>query len=631
MRKTKEIKSKISAVRNSFTDNKKNIGDNFENYVDDLKSQYEPYAKKLDEFKNKRKKKKESKKDIFSELLEIVENFISIDDSYSTNDKFQIKQKIKRYANESMKLTIASSKEIIQNAVKKTFFAGEDICGANSKIPNDSITIKPREIDFLSVLTIEPTSNVGQIVYEPSSPDVGKQKVNRKLFDAFNQGAYSFKKNDGGTLFTATWNAANQEYQITGLKQSTSIEVNEFFNDYFSSIEMPDFTGITKTAILLTIQGDGSESVSFKTGLNNLERILKKLFAVCGTPTKKDIIKNQNPKDLFDENDEIVEDYFDFDTTDEIDFEKEDEIFRSVLKFRDCNNFEIPVNKEIIEDFVYLISKKSLDDIVDETLEKQANDANEQSNGSVPTANFNLNLINNFILNLPKALILNVLSPKVFLPIVLIYKSFKVAANQIIETKDLMKKLSKLFYTIIKELFWKFIREFWVRIKAELLNFVKKIIIEIKKGKYKRYVDMVKSIIESLRKLNINDINSCEGLFGTILQTIEKATTAKGSFVMGVPNIPGIILQNSDVLPGLTKQKLLIDAVQYLENNNISTSDVFGNTNNLVTILDAVFDSLIKNLDKYSYVKGSNKFFVMPGAVPIPMPPGTINFTGKLF
>jgi hypothetical protein len=132
----------------------------------------------------------------------------------------------------------------------------------------------------------------------------------------------------------------------------------DFFDDYFSSITFPDISGVTKSAMLLTIQGDKTESLDFNVSLNKLDRLLNKLFAICGQQTNRNSIKNQNPTDLFDENEEDIESYFDFDNTDEVDFEAEDARIRGVLKFVDCDNFEIPVNKNNIEDFVYFVQKR---------------------------------------------------------------------------------------------------------------------------------------------------------------------------------------------------------------------------------------------------------------------------------
>jgi hypothetical protein len=114
--------------------------------------------------------------------------------------------------------------------------------------------------------------------------------------------------------------------------------------------------------MLLTIQGGGKcgKSKKFDASLNNLDRLIKKLLSICGSETKTDELKNQNAVNMFNESDEDIEFYFDFDDVEGIDLEEEDARKRKVLKFKDCNNFEVPYNATIMEDFIYLEDNKIL-------------------------------------------------------------------------------------------------------------------------------------------------------------------------------------------------------------------------------------------------------------------------------
>ena len=70
----------------------------------------------------------------------------------------------------------------------------------------------------------------------------------------------------------------------------------------------------------------------------------------------------------------------------------------------------------------------------------------------------------------------NIFSPKMFLPIVILFKIFKNQVDTVLEAKDIIKLLSKLFNNILKKLFWIFIKEFWSLIKPELKTFVKNLV-----------------------------------------------------------------------------------------------------------------------------------------------------------
>ncbi len=627
MKKSDEIKSKIQTIKTALGTTKKLPENLSENVLKDLPTTDKLFGKKLDEFTDKRKKKIENKKDIFSELIDVVETFITKNNKNTVNDRYGIKTKVKNIAFDSMKITANSTKDIVLNNVVKVFFVGEGICGANSLININSIQLKPSEIDFMDVLTIDPNSDSGKIIYEPVSPNINRQKVNRKLYDSFTSGTYNFISNNNKLLFTTEWDSTNQTYNISGLQQSGNVDVETFFLDYYSSIELPDITGITKNAILLTLQPGDSVPLKFKNGINNLDKLVNKLFAICGNSTNRDNIKNQNPVNLFNTNEEDESTYFDFDNTEGVDFSLEDARYRSVLKFVDCNNFEVPVNENILEDFVYFADKKNIENLIDETLDKVGDDASEQSNSNIPKENFKIPLINNFILNLPKSLIMTIVTPKIFLPVVIIYKMFKSLTSQVLLIKDLMKRLYKLFSAIIKDIFWKFITEFWKRIKVELLKFVREIVTEIIKSKYARYFTILNTILLLLKKFNATSINNCQDLFGTILSVIDKTLASKSNI-----NIPGFLLGFSDKLPGFSKESALLNVIQRFEASGIPTGPIYNEENNIPKIMKSFMDGFFEELDKNSFVKSSNKEVTIPTPVgPIKIPPGIINSAGKLF
>lgn len=627
MKRTDEIKSKIQTIKTAVGTTKK-LPDNLsENLLKDLPTSDKLFGKKLDEFKDKAKKKIENRKDIFTELIDVVETFIKKNDKSPVNDKYGVKSKVKKIAFDSLRVTVNSTKDIVLNNVVRVFFVGEGICGADAPININNIQLKPSEIDFMDVLTLDPDSDIGKIIYEPESPNINKQKVNRRLFYTFTSGNYQFVSNNNKVLFTTQWDSVNQLYDISGLQQSGNVNVETFFLDYYSSIELPDISGITKNAMLLTLQPGDSVPTKFKNGLNNLDKIVNKLFAVCGNSTNRDNIKNQNPVNLFNNNDEDESTYFDFDSTEGVDFSLEDAKFRSVLKFVDCDNFEVPVNESILEDFVYFIDKKNIEDLIDETLDKAGDDAFEQSDSGIPKENFKLNLLNNFIINLPRAMIMTIVTPKVFLPVVIIYKMFKSLTNQILLVKDIMKKLYKLFSFIIKDIFWKFITEFWKRIKIELIRFLKEIVIEIMKSKYARYFTILNTILLLLKKFNAQSINNCQDLFGTISSAIETALSSKSNI-----NIPGFLLGYSDKLPGFSKESALLNIIQRFEAQGIPTGPIYNEENNLPKVIKSFLDGFFEEMDKNSFVKSSNKEVIIPTPVgPIKIPPGIINSAGKLF
>jgi hypothetical protein len=107
------------------------------------------------------------------------------------------------------------------------------------------------------------------------------------------------------------WNSNDQEFSISGLTQGGG-SVEDFFSDYYSTIEFPDLKDIAKTALLMTLQGDDSDTASISIGMSDVNRLLDKLFCMCRNNSKLNQLVNQNAVDLFNETDEDIDSYFDF-------------------------------------------------------------------------------------------------------------------------------------------------------------------------------------------------------------------------------------------------------------------------------------------------------------------------------
>ena len=641
----KKLISRIEGIK-KISDDPKTLADNTsDSYLGNIPSAEDFVGKKLDALKKKRAQKKENKKDIFSDLLEVVEQFLGTEKKSSGNQtdtvqsgttinpvKNKDKKRLTQHALSASDTTLSQAKEIVVKRLSEALFLGDGICGTESVFNVDAISIKPEEFDVLDILTIDPETSCGQIIYEPKSPDKNKEKVNRELYNSFSGGTYTFTSNNGKDLFTSTWNQTNQEFQITGLTQGVTgiTKVQDFINDYYSSLELPDGEAIAKTAMLLTIQGGGKcgKSKKFDASLNNLDRLIKKLLSICGSETKTDELKNQNAVNMFDESEEDIEFYFDFDDVEGIDLDDEDLRYRRVLRFKDCYNFEIDVDDTHIEDFVYLVKNKDPKQAINEALNKVATDASEQSDGSLSISDLLNNLLNNFILSLPKALIMSVLSAKVFLPLIMIYKIFKqMALNVVINIKELMKKFYKAISLIIKDLFWIFIRAFWDLVKIDLIAFVTKLVQKIIKRKYKRYLLIITSLLALLKKISETEMDSCYEIFQTILDTITGAINMKTPLT-----VPSFLLFVADSAPGYSQDRAFLNIVERLESAGVPTGPIYGESNDVLTLVKSVIDGHTEEEDTNSFVKIVLKGGVLPGPTGgAVIPPAMLTGVGKKF
>jgi hypothetical protein len=174
---------------------------------------------------------------------------------------------------------------------------------------------------------------------------------------------------------------------------------------------------------------------------------------------------------------------------------------------------------------------------------------------------------------------------------VIIYKQFvALAKNIVIDAKELMRKLKKIFICIIQKLFWKFIREFWQRVKADLKNFLKRIIRKILRDKLKRYYIVIAALIALLRKIIEDGLESCEAIIAAIGAAINGALNAGGL------NIPNPLLALAGLLPGFSAVKTTMDITEKMQNMGIPTGDVNGEPNYHVLSASAQVQGFADNL-----------------------------------
>jgi hypothetical protein len=586
---------------------------------------------KLEELKSKlakKRPKKKNKKNIFEEVVAVVNKFLDAGRTVNDPDRFQSTQRLRQHVLDSIDITKDSAKQILMDCVKNAFFANDGICGANQvmggSIEMDQVYIYPREIDFLGMFKVPPDSDYGKIMYEDPKRRSGlKAQINYSLYQTFVGSGnttpvgteYQYDTPSNKTLFNAKWQGEHQRFFITGLTQGPSIgqygvvNVRDFFNDYYSNMEMPDLNEIVKKAMLMTLKAcnasadkngvsvggsfSGMESPldfapSLDDAINNLERMLNKMFAFCNNGR----LTGSTPTNLFQDEEEDDEFYFDFDDVEGIDLDDEDARRRKVLKFADCNNYEVPYNTVHMEDFIYLENKVDKRKLIDVTLSKAASDAYEQSDFSIDLPSFQISINLSFIFNIPKALIMSVLSPKMFLPFVIVYKQFVAnAKNAIVDAKDLMKKLKKIFTCTIKELFWKFIREFWKRVKADLKNFLMRIIRKILRDKLKRYYLVIAALIALLKQILENGLDSCDAIIAAISAAINGALNAAGGL-----DIPNPLLLLAGKLPGFSAVKTTMDITEKMQNMGIPTGDINGEPNYHVLSTSAQVQGFADNL-----------------------------------
>ena len=618
-----QIKSKFNAIQ-SAADLKKNATDNLKKFDDSIENLQGQIGSTLEGFTSKAKQKLPNTDNVFEKITSSLEQILPKKNGESL---------LRTTTREAVKKTSILIKPIFLDNLRKLFFANDNDfgCGTQTLMPYSGLTISPKEFDPLDILQTSPFDNLGKISYEGQQTP-SKIKMNRVFYDTFATSPYNFIAEDETQLFQMTWNAGIQKYQISGI-DTTVITVDQFITRYYESIEFPRLTDVLKNTFAMMfpigdiVSVNNKSNPGFDSALGKLINILDKCMGFCDNNNTE---LKQNPVDQFSEK-EAEFTFFDFDDVEGIDLDDENRRLNKVLRFTDCNNFEIPMNQKIVEDFAFYASTKNEVEVYkafDDALAKTAKDA-ASKNPTIPFPNFSLNLSKLSLKGLLRALLSVVISPKFIFPIVVLWKMFKEASvNTFVQVKTLLKNISKFLQNTLRDIFNKFLEIFWKLIKPIIALVIKDLIKRIMKNSKSKMKRILLALIDILAMaIPFIGIKSSEDFYNAILQVLNYIRVGVNQ------KINGLLLQLSKRLPGYSEDRAAMNAAEFLEANGIPTGDLFGQENNVMKFVSSILKGHQKEMDENSFVQVSLDYAQIPvaplGGVAV-VPPGLLKAHGKL-
>jgi len=233
-------------------------------------------------------------------------------------------------------------------------------------------------------------------------------------------------------------------------------------------------------------------------------------------------------------------------------------------------------------------------------------------------------------MNMPKAMIGTVLSPKFLLPIVVIYKAVVLKGQETLKSaKDLLKKLFKLFTKIIKDIFWKFLTEIWKRIKRDMLDFIKQLALKILKDKFKKYALIIAGLIALINAVINTNLDDCNALYNTILTTINTALSASS---ISLP-LPALLASFANLRPGTSETSMLIDFIENAQKNGVNLSDIHGEPNKQINQAKSVISGIVGNVVNNGVAAGGNEtgFGITADGMPVTIPRGSLKVNSVFY
>jgi hypothetical protein len=445
------------------------------------------------------------------------------------------------------------------------------------------VYVKVSSIDLFNRLLIDPQDEVGVIIYEKSPIQIGQIpfSMNRELHQLTQTStSYTHKGKSGQDLFDIKYyelhpvlNTTGPWYEVSLKNRSNPLKVGEFMVDYYDTIKMAEDTDIIGS-IMESLSG--AISMKVDAGISQVENaskfelILARILGLCFDSRGNEIDTSGIAK--VSELDAIDDSFFEFTEIDLRNIEtRVQNIKNGVIQFEDCDNILLPVNFDEIVSALGTLNYyegTEFENAADNVTDVLAN--NPAWIGAGINITPQVVVDTNFIKLITHGMISALITPKMILPIIVMYKALgNILADSIKTFTDFAKIFKKFFINLVSKVGAIFVEELFKLIKEDILILIQQIIADIVKEKvFKKYAMILKLIALLLAIISIiSDYRRCKSLIDEIFAILNLINLPG----LGGGGIPLPLLFASQLLDGYSESRAFIGVIEELQSLGIPT------------------------------------------------------------
>jgi hypothetical protein len=486
-------------------------------------------------------------------------------------------------------------------------------CSQQQKFQGNQILyISVPSVDFKSLLKIDPESKSGKVKYEKLGQ--GKYPMNRQLYQRISEQGIPFSFNGASqqNLFDISYEPADASGQPgdwfkVDLKNRLNNDnrVSDFLRDYYKRMAVVEITNIFAQ---LMDQITGAVSFSAKLGSKELEeqtkfsRLLQRAMGLC-FDKRNEIDVSSNSK--LGELDNLDDSFFEFTNLDLLQINQEvTNIQNHAVEFEGCDNIKFPVNSIQILDSLDQLN--SIDGEGDELVNAINNLTSTFTNNPELEGiglNVKLSLDFSFIKELPKSLVVSLLTPKMMLPIFIMIKALNPNNKiEITSLTDFAKKFKTFFIELTTKIGGLFVKELFNMLKKEILGLLKSIAVDIAKEKQLKKYALIINLVAFLMQIAkiVNDWRQCKNIIDQLLGLF----SGVGLPSFKLTSIPLPLLLLAPALPGYSANRAFINQIAELQKLGLPTGPLPDGSPNLSLIaLFAALQGQAKELNENAKVE----------------------------
>jgi hypothetical protein len=517
--------------------------------------------------------------------------------------------------------------DILKKAMLKQLGCSQEQTYDVSTFSAGGIFIPVESVDLFGLLKEPPTTPMGRLMYETLPTDKsfrdlittatttttttttsrsGIQKnpyfMNRQLYQRIQNEGVSYDASNGQnylglsqqSLFDITYvtedDNGNQgsffQVKLPNRLDNKNL-VSEFINDYFDTIKMVDDKNIFLRVFQVLF---GAMSIQLKSGSAETEnelffqRMLTRILGLCFDDTSEiDVsgIAKVAPLDGVDSS------FFELTDVDLRIIESDlSNIQRGVVEYPDCTTVKLPIDTEAL--FNTFSGILGIDDenaaantaIFNKSIESVTKNPQWPQGPEIQFA-----VDESIIKSIPRALYAAVLSPKVLLPFMVMFKAIEgiglgrvgSVVNEVYDLQTFLRTFSKLNINVMSEIgarFVKILRDLLIR---DIRKLLRRIVSDLKNSQVNKQYAVIFQLVEGAILVTrlVTDYRKCKDVIGDIINIIEFAL--RGTRI----EIPPFLLPLSVFRTGFNDTRASLEVIKELQRAGIPTGPMPDGSPNL--------------------------------------------------